>query len=659
MPEHISAFTRDALHPSCVKHEKNEVEVAPSIINNHIGVFFDEIFCMVPSCRECECEEESETDANEVLNLRSLFCALPGWTYFCTDYSNIEMRVAANCSGETKFINEFITGSGDFHSLTASIVFPEFNNPIPKDADEAVVEEMKARKKKLRSMAKTLNFALLYGGSAYTVHQQLGIPFEEADEMVSKYWEGVPYFSLWAEKQRELARQKMICRTKSGRVVKFESAMKAQRIMKPEPEHWDAYRTYWDLKRRAKDFEKTDKEKYQKLMDKADALYRDKNTGVRNLSDYKSFMNKVLRVVLNIPLQGLAGDIMRMSLNRLHAWSKAVPKVAQVLEVHATVHDELDYTVRDEFVPWVLPRFVKLIKLRPLHEKMKWPVPIECDTEYGRSWDLRYHLTGDDTHLPAGWTKIPALAEYVPAEFDENTPKALIRSLRSEAKREKAMQWLRDNLHERVHGIITVIDENLKKNCSDATLKQLVYAILQIHEFWVIDSQPDFDVEGFVESETLEQYAERIGVPLEEVDLSLDGIDSVPTIADIKPVVTPPVNVVESEPEQAQKLKDGASAVKDTVEEKESIFIPPQPEQEAKTDDLSVSKRQLATSNSKESVEIQELRPDADPVEVRSALGIGKKKCKFIFKGTLQVVANVGRETLPPHLLLRGDAASV
>jgi hypothetical protein len=251
------------------------------------------------------------------------------------------------------------------------------------------------------------------------------------------------------------------------------------------------------------------------------------------------------------------------------------------------------------------------------------------------------------------------LAEYVPAEFDENTPKALICSLRSEAKRKKAMQWLRDNLHERVHGTIAVIDENLKKDCSDATLKQLVYAILQIHEFWVIDSQPDFDVEGFVESETLEQYAERIGVPLEEVDLSLDGIDSVPTIADIKPVVTPPVNVVESEPEQAQKLKDGASAVKDTVEEKESIFIPPQPEQEAKTDDLSVSKRQLATSNSKESVEIQELRPDADPVEVRSALGIGKKKCKFIFKGTLQVVANVGRETLPPHLLLRGDAASV
>jgi len=648
-------YNVEEIHPSCVKHEKEGIVLAPNIRRNHIGTYFDQKFCLVPSCTECECEKESETDANEVLNLRSLFCAVPGWTFFCTDYSNIEMRVAANCSGETKFIDEFITGSGDFHSLTASIVFPEFNHPIPKDADEATVKALKARKKKLRGMAKTLNFALLYGGSAYTVSQQLGISFEEADEMVAKYWEGVPYFSAWAEKQRELARKKMICRTKSGRIIKFDSAMKAQRITLPEQHEWDNYKIYWDIRRRAKDFEKTDKEKYQKIMEKADAMYKDRATGVRNLSDYKSFMSKVLRVVLNIPLQGLAGDIMRMSLNRLHTWSRFVPKIWQVLEVHASVHDELDYTVRDEFVPWVLPRFVKLMKLRPLHEKMKWPVAIECDTEYGSSWDLRHHLTGDDTHLAAGWTKIPLIAEYVPVEFDENTPKHLIKSLQNDAKRDKALTWLKENLHARTKPVLDSLKEQLGKGCSTATLKQLVYAILQIHEFWVIDSAPDFDTDGFVEFETLEQYAERIGVQLDASDMTLDGELTTEVLVNIAPIQPEPLPlpVKEQKPEEAPSTPQAVSSDDDVN------FDPPEPEQKENTAVVTVPNLKLSSIDSKESAEIQELRPDADPVELRSLLGIGKKKCKFIFKGTLQVVANVGRETLPPHLLLRGDAASV
>jgi hypothetical protein len=287
---------------------------------------------------------------------------------------------------------------------------------------------------------------------------------------------------------------------------------------------------------------------------------------------------------------------------------------------------------------------------------MKWPVPVECDTEYGSSWDLRYHLTGDDTHLAAGWTKIKLLEEYVPAEFDEGTPIRLMKSLRNEAKREKALAWLKENLHERTAPVLASIKEQLNKGCKDSDLKQLVYAILHIHEFWVIDSAPDFDTDGFVETETLEQYAERIGVELDDEDRTLDGaVANLVIAAPLTPEVRlSPILTNDTSPEagNAPVEKTMPEAIKVAPTQETPISDPPEPEQPENNAPISISKLVIAPISQKESVEIQELRPDADPVEVRSALGIGKKKCKFLFKGTLQVVTNVSRETLPPSLLI-------
>jgi len=55
--------------------------------------------------------------------------------------------------------------------------------------------------------------------------------------------------------------------------------------------------------------------------------------------------------------------------------------------------DEIDISIKNEYVPFILPRLTRLMKLRKYHKKMDWNVPIECDAEYGHSWDVDYNVT--------------------------------------------------------------------------------------------------------------------------------------------------------------------------------------------------------------------------------------------------------------------------
>ena len=89
--------------------EEKKVKVrtkAPGIIKNHIGQYLGYAICLVPGCTTCAEKfgiliPNAKMDANEMINLRVLFCAPPGWTLFTVDYSNIEMRCLA---GDTKVL---------------------------------------------------------------------------------------------------------------------------------------------------------------------------------------------------------------------------------------------------------------------------------------------------------------------------------------------------------------------------------------------------------------------------------------------------------------------------------------------------------------------------------------------------------------------------
>lgn len=436
------------------------------------------------------------------------FCAVvPGTHNFVIENG----LLTGNCSGEPEFIKEFLQGKGDFHSLTASKVFPEFNDP---NTSPAV-------KKMLRGLAKIINFALLYAGTAYTIFENMkkqkpDITFSEAEEMVKKYWEGTPVFKEWCQRKQAIARDQLICTTTTGRVINFQSAMDALHIHVPTEEERKNFWKYRDLKKRGEELKKAGNPDAVKYLATAQAMWKNLDTGVRNCMDYNKFMGKIQRVSVNAPLQGLAGDFMRMSLNKIHQWVVSDPEVASVILLHCSVHDEIDFSCKDEYVPFVVPRMTRLMKLRRLHELMKWPVPIETDAEYGYSWDVEHHVTGDDDHAAAAWTKIKVIANYLPLGCDPTTTRNLIKAIASQdpVKAAKADAFLKANLHPRAYEAAqTCFLKKTKKGTVPQTdvreIARALIASLQLDEYWTIDNTPDNEGDKL---ETLAQYEARNGL---------------------------------------------------------------------------------------------------------------------------------------------------
>ena len=513
-PAHAPERHREAIY------EKRKVrKQVPGIIKNHIANFLGYSICLVPSCTTCAEKhgvliENGKLDANQIINLRALFTAADGWTFFSTDYSNIEMRVAANVSGEPEFIKEFLEGSGDFHSLTASKVFPEFNDP----------HTPKALRKTFRDLAKIINFALLYGGTKYTIFENMRkkkptITMKETELMVQAYWDGVPTFKVFCEELQRIAREEMRCSTATGRVIKFDSAMAAERIHVPTAEEYSNFWNYVKIRKRQREAEAEENiEEAAHLKKIMDSAWKDPESGVRNAQDYNRFMSKIQRVAVNVPLQGLAGDFMRMAINRVRKWATLGEFYVQsVLRMHGSVHDELDYAVKNEYIPFVIPRITRLMKLRKLHALRKWSVPIECDTEYGPSWDVQHPLTGDDDHIPAGWTQIKGLETYLPEDFTPETVDSLVRALvaGTDKARERVLVWAKDNLHPRAfkafwHAVWYLDRDKVQQVATDAaTIRTQVIAACQLHEFWCLDETGDDEP---LLMETLEQYEARRGL---------------------------------------------------------------------------------------------------------------------------------------------------
>jgi DNA polymerase-1 len=106
-------------------------------------------------------------------DIRRGFIPRSGWTLLAADYSQIELRLLAHLSGDPAFVEAFRAG-GDIHRQTASIIF---DAPL-----EQVTSEM-------RSRAKTINFATIYGQGAHALSRQLKIEHSEAKEFIRLYFE--------------------------------------------------------------------------------------------------------------------------------------------------------------------------------------------------------------------------------------------------------------------------------------------------------------------------------------------------------------------------------------------------------------------------------------------------------------------------------------
>jgi DNA polymerase-1 len=194
--------------------------------------------------------------------IRGCFDAEPGNVLLSADYSQIELRVLAHIADEPVLKEIFVRGE-DVHTATASKVFAT----AAEDLDLGQ-----------RSKAKMVNYGIVYGLSDFGLADRLGIPREEAKEIIDTYLERFPAVRAFIERTIESAREK-------GHVTTL----------------WGRRRQIPELKAR--------------------------NWQVRTLGE---------RLAVNTVIQGTAADIMKLALVRVDAALCDSP-VRPIL----TVHDEL------------------------------------------------------------------------------------------------------------------------------------------------------------------------------------------------------------------------------------------------------------------------------------------------------------------------------
>ncbi|MCW3161407.1 DNA polymerase I [Chryseobacterium oryctis] len=133
--------------------------------------------------------------------IRGAFVSGEGKKIISADYSQIELRLIAEISGEENMIKAFQNGE-DIHASTAAKLFK-----VP-------LEEVS---KTQRSQAKTVNFGIIYGQGAFALAEQTGLSRTEAKQMIEAYFENYPKLKEYMAEQVRKAREVGYVETLLGR----------------------------------------------------------------------------------------------------------------------------------------------------------------------------------------------------------------------------------------------------------------------------------------------------------------------------------------------------------------------------------------------------------------------------------------------------------
>ena len=196
--------------------------------------------------------------------IRNMFVAAPGMMLVDADYSQIELRLLAHISGDETMKEAFLSGE-DFHTVTASNVFG-----VPVSEVTPV----------LRSRAKAVNFGIVYGISAFSLAQDIGVYPNEAKAYIDAYLE--KYHGV-----RDYMKQIV----ETAKAQGYVSTVYGRRRYLPE--------------------------------------LKSANFNMRSFGE---------RVALNMPVQGTAADIIKLAMVNVHRRLKAEGLKARLI---LQVHDEL------------------------------------------------------------------------------------------------------------------------------------------------------------------------------------------------------------------------------------------------------------------------------------------------------------------------------
>jgi DNA polymerase-1 len=241
--------------------------------------------------------------------IRSAFVAESGHKIISADYSQIELRILAHIAEIPQLRKAFEDGI-DIHAATASEMF---NIPLSEMTSE------------YRRRAKTINFGIIYGISAFGLAARLGIPREEAGAYIKQYFERFPGIRDYMEATKSFCREHGYVSTIFGRAC-----------------HYPAIRTGNGQERMA-----------------------------------------VERQAINAPIQGSAADIIRRAMARMEdALAEAKLSSRMLLQVH----DELVFETPDDEVEATIPLVMRVMEEAP-GPAFTLKVPLKVDARAAANWD--------------------------------------------------------------------------------------------------------------------------------------------------------------------------------------------------------------------------------------------------------------------------------
>ncbi len=181
------------------------LETYPNFIHEETGrIHANFLQCRVPTGR-LACTNPNVQQIPHEDEFRSCFVAERGNTLVIADYSQIELRILAEVSGDPAFVDAFQRGD-DLHRVTAATMYGVAMESVTRDQ---------------RSAAKRINFGLMYGRGAKSLSAQLGTDEARGRELIEEYFNNYPKVQRFLQSTANRATRERTLRTLAGRIRKF------------------------------------------------------------------------------------------------------------------------------------------------------------------------------------------------------------------------------------------------------------------------------------------------------------------------------------------------------------------------------------------------------------------------------------------------------
>jgi len=245
---------------------------------------------------------------DEGKKIRNVFISQKGFKLVSLDYSQIELRLLAHI-GKVDDLKKAFDKNIDIHKETASQIFNVKLKDINND---------------LRRKAKTINYGIIYGISAFGLAKQLNISKSESEQIIKEYFKNYKGILNYIDETTNFCKKKGFVKTLFGRKCYIE--------------------------------------------------------GINNKNP--RFRNFAIRAAINAPIQGSAADIIKKAMINIHKYlEEKKTKSKMILQVH----DELLFEMYESEINYLSMDIKKIMENSTLPE-IKLDIPLIADLGQGSNW---------------------------------------------------------------------------------------------------------------------------------------------------------------------------------------------------------------------------------------------------------------------------------